>query len=106
MRHRRPHLMRPSTGPATACPCRRRARWGRPRSPATPARSLNQRALREQHNFDTPTSQIAAILHRFDSNPESSKRDLGLAGKVHHNTAAKIVNAYLESQLVLSNTRT
>lgn len=63
------------------------------------------RELREQHNLDTPTSQIAAILHRFDSNPDSSKRELGLAGNVHHNTAAKIVNAYQESRLVLSNTR-
>ena len=63
------------------------------------------RALREQHNFDTPTSQIAAILHRFTTNPDSSKRELGLAGNVHHNTAAKIVNAYEESQLSLSNTR-
>lgn len=63
------------------------------------------RALREQHNFDTPTSQIAAILHRFTTNPDSSKRELGLAGNVHHNTAAKIVNAYEESQLTLSNTR-
>ena len=62
------------------------------------------RALREQHNFDTPTSQIAAILHRYTAHPESSKRELGVAGNVHHNTAAKIVNAYQESQLV-SNTR-
>ncbi|WP_052689168.1 hypothetical protein [Williamsia herbipolensis] len=62
------------------------------------------RALRERHNFDTPTSRIAAILHHFHTNPEASNRELGAAGNVHHNTAAKIVNAYRDTELV-SNTR-
>lgn len=63
------------------------------------------RALRERHNFDTDASRIAAILHRFHSHPESSTRELASAGNVHHNTAAKIISAYRESQPALSNTR-
>ncbi|MBT0568639.1 DUF2637 domain-containing protein [Williamsia sp. CHRR-6] len=70
--------------------------------PASDARPFLEpaRALRELHNFDTPTSRIAAILHHLHTNPDASHRELGTAGNVHHNTAAKIVNAYHETELV------
>lgn len=62
------------------------------------------RALREEHDFATPASQIAALLQRYSANPNASWRELGVAGMVHHNTAKKIIDAFLDRQFV-SNTR-
>ena len=62
------------------------------------------RMLREENDFATPASQIAALLQRYSAHPDASWRELGVAGMVHHNTAKKIVDAFLDRQLV-SNTR-